>query len=143
MMQWMKTLVPVVVGAMTMGCPSSTTTDAAVSDERTGDATVQEVGGDAAGDGGCTPQQTLCRGECVDTQSAFLHCGRCMNRCQGTQRCVGGVCVRAGICPRTCMRNSDCNLCTQEGDTTVWCCYPSGGASTCVRELAGRCPSPG
>jgi len=123
------------------GCPSSSPTDASVTDERKGDATLQEAGGDAAA---CTPQQTRCGAECVDTQTAFLHCGRCMFRCQGTQRCVGGTCVRAGVCPRTCMRNSECNLCSYEGDPTVWCCggRNEAGVGTCWMSLTGRCPLP-
>lgn len=116
------------------------------------DATVAKDGGSEAGveasveaaveAAACNAPMTVCRGDCVDTRTCFLHCGRCSNRCQGIERCVDGACVRAGICPMNCRVNTDCRLCTQEGDMTNWCCEsrdePMGGR--CRLNLGPRCP---
>jgi len=130
---------------VTTGCPASNgAVDAGapkdVAADHAADRTA-EVGADAST---CADAQALCRGECVDTQSAFLHCGRCSFRCQGTERCVAGACVLAGRCPASCRYNNDCFLCTQEGDSTLWCCGGGGNGVTglCTRNLGSRCPFP-
>ncbi len=134
----MKNVMMLVLTLLMTGCPSSNgTVDAAAPKDAATDRAAEASTDGAA----CADAQTLCRGECVDTQSAFLHCGQCNYRCQGTQRCVGGACVRAGMCPTSCRLNGDCFLCTQEGDPTNFCCdgRNASGVGRCIRNLGPRC----
>jgi hypothetical protein len=55
-------------------------------------------GGQGGGQGGagagppCADFQTVCSGECVDTQKDALHCGGCGNHCKEGP-CVAGNCM--------------------------------------------------
>ncbi len=87
----------------------------------------------------CNAPNTLCAGQCVDTQRAFRHCGQCGRQCSGAEICVLGSCTRAGVCPTSCAQNEQCRSCAFEGDPTVWCCRVQGRGSECFNS-ATRCP---
>ncbi|CAK9787369.1 unnamed protein product [Cutaneotrichosporon oleaginosum] len=40
----------------------------------------------------CPQGETLCDGECVDTETSYFHCGKCSQSCSYGDQCRGGTC---------------------------------------------------
>jgi hypothetical protein len=110
---------------------------------------------------GCPEGQTRCNDRCVNLQRNENHCGRCFNRCQTDQTCVGGVCCpdaqvcdtgptlaccavgeqcgEDGVCGPACV--SDGGACAGDAD----CCNGFCNSNICgsCREAGGACPEAG
>ena len=128
---------PALLLALAAGCSSASggSPDAAPSDA------AKEAAVDAPAEAAaCNAPNTLCAGQCVDTQRAFRHCGQCGRQCSGAEICVLGSCTRAGVCPTSCSRNEQCRSCVFEGDPTRWCCRIQGSGSSCYNN-GSQCPA--
>jgi hypothetical protein len=115
-----------------LGCPSSSTSHDAAADKAVADAAEASV--DVAS---CDAPRVTCGAACVNLQWAHSHCGQCGRRCQSYEICDRGQCVRASICPTTCVGDDDCRRCSYEGDPTMFCCLRTAGAAV------GRCANIG
>jgi hypothetical protein len=97
------------------------------------------IANNCRGEGECLPNESLCSGRCIDTQSADRHCGGCNAPCPVRMTCVEGQCR----CPEEAPTFCDCSCIDTDSDFDhCGACGSSCHAPLSCVEGTCACPEP-
>ena len=103
------------------------------------DQCAQQLGqGGACVDGACAGASgtTLCKGQCIQTESDSNNCGGCGTSCPAAQSCVNGTCGCPGATPTFCAESETCSDTSSDPDNCGSCGNACGTGDGCTN---GKC----